>query len=215
MALDPRRRLRWIAIGTAAALFGLLAFYAHSEETGWDLAILAQMRELRSPAMNSAVWWFTSLGDFEIVVVLAALAGLVFWRRSRRAVFFIATAVLGAGILNTAMKSIFTRARPSVADAIYEPSGFSYPSGHSMGALALALALGIVVTRLSPKRARWVWALGLFYAVLIGLSRVYLGVHFPSDVLGGFALTTSYVMLIETLWPPLEPPRPPADRDDA
>jgi undecaprenyl-diphosphatase len=199
---EQTRRARWAGAAGAGIVFALVALYARGPEAAGDVAILAWIRELRSEAMNVVMRAITTLGDFDMVLVLAGVASLVFWRRSWRAVFFTLTAVIGAGILNTAVKTLFARDRPPIAEAVYEPGGFSYPSGHSMGALALALAVALAVSRLWPPRvARVVWIVAGVYAFAIGLSRIYLGVHFPSDVLGGFALSTAWVLLLDATWP--------------
>lgn len=208
---EQTRRARWTIAGGAAIVFALVALYARSGETAWDVAVLAWVRGLRSEVVNIVLRSITTFGDFDMVLVLAAVASLVFWRRSWRAVFFTLTAVIGAGILNFAVKAAFARARPSLAEAVYEPSGFSYPSGHAMGSLALGLAIALAVSRLWPPRvARIVWVVALSYAFLIGLSRIYLGVHYPSDVLGGFAFSTAWVLALDALWPRIERREPVA-----
>jgi undecaprenyl-diphosphatase len=186
-------------------VFALVALYARSPDTAWDAGALAWIRGLRSESLNVVMRSITTFGDFDIVLVLAAVASLFLWRRSWRAVFFTLTAVIGAGIMNLGMKALFARARPPLTDAVYEPGGFSYPSGHAMGALALALAIALAVSRLWPARvARVVWILAAIYALAIGLSRVYLGVHYPSDVLGGFALSAAWVLALDASWPRIE-----------
>ena len=129
--------------------------------------------------------WGVVPGDVLLVVVLLA-------RRRWRQAAFAAIATGGSGLLNVATKHLFARARPDLWESIAPQSTYSFPSGHAMGSMTLALVLVLLAW---PTRLRWwvVAAMALFVP-LVGLSRVYLGVHYPSDIQAGWAAAAIWVV---------------------
>jgi undecaprenyl-diphosphatase len=108
------------------------------------------------------------------------------------------TASPGAGVLILLTKGFIERARPTVVPGLVDISGFSYPSGHSLAAAAMYLTIGILVARpltTVPSRLLVVGLLSLVIG-LIALSRVYLGVHYPSDIVSGVALGSAWALLL-------------------
>lgn len=123
----------------------------------------------------------------DVLLVLVLLAR----RRWRRAAFA-AVATAGSGLLNVAAKHLFARVRPELWDPIAPESTYSFPSGHAMGSMTLALVLVMLAW---PTRARWrVVAVMVVFVPLVGVSRVYLGVHYPSDILAGWAAASIWVV---------------------
>ncbi len=117
---------------------------------------------------------------FDIVLVLT----LALKRRAREGLFA-GLAVGGSALLNIAAKQAFARQRPTLWESISPEHSFSFPSGHAMGSMTLA-----VVCVLLAWRTRWRWPVAIgaaVFALLVGLSRIYLGVHYPSDILAGWA----------------------------
>jgi undecaprenyl-diphosphatase len=132
--------------------------------------------------VGSGVW----VAPFD-VLVFAVLLGTRRWIDA----FFWALATGGAALLNLLAKHGFARARPDLWPSIAPETSFSFPSGHAMQSMAVAAAL---VVLLWPTLARWpVLVLGAGFTLLVGVSRVYLGVHFPSDVLAGWAASLAWV----------------------
>jgi len=129
--------------------------------------------------------WGVVPGDVLLVLVLLV-------RRRWRQAAFAAVATAGSGLLNVATKHLFARARPDLWESIAPQSTYSFPSGHAMGSMTLALVLVLLAW---PTRARW-WVVAAMAAFvpLVGLSRVYLGVHYPSDILGGWAAASIWVV---------------------
>ena len=115
---------------------------------------------------------------------------LIRWRRKGDATFF-AIAVSGAALINYVAKLGFARARPDLWVSISPEVTYSFPSGHAMSSLAVAGAL-IVLTCRSEWRVP-ITVLALLAVIGIGLSRIYLGVHYPSDILAGWAASTAWV----------------------
>jgi undecaprenyl-diphosphatase len=112
-------------------------------------------------------------------------------------------AILGGRFLSVVLKVVFRRDRPPLAHRLVTETTYSYPSGHSVFAAVYFTMLAVVVTRLLPPRLAWLrWplvAVCLTLAVLVGMSRVWLGVHYPTDVLGGLILGFGWVFTVATL----------------
>jgi len=119
-------------------------------------------------------------------------------KESRGAVLVLVTLV-GAVVLDVGLKDLFARARPqSFFDYYHTPKSYSFPSGHALFAVCFFGGLAALVShRLWNRIARiLVWAIALVLILLIGISRVYLGVHYPTDVIGGFAVGTVWVVFV-------------------
>jgi membrane-associated phospholipid phosphatase len=126
-----------------------------------------------------------------------ALLHAAYLRQHRGAAYTLAAGVGGAAILNAVLKLSFQRVRPSLWIPIVHESSFSFPSGHAMASSALALTIMVLVW---PTRWRWpAIVLGAAYIVLIGFTRVYLGVHYPSDVIGGWAVSFVWIMTMRAI----------------
>lgn len=137
----------------------------------------------------SQVGYAYGVVPFDIVLV----ALLTLFRHAREAVF--ATfALVGSALLNLTAKQVFARDRPSLWESIAPESTFSFPSGHAMGSATLACVLLALAWK-----TRWRWPvlmLGAMFVLGVGLSRVYLGVHYPSDILAGWAASLAWVMAL-------------------
>jgi membrane-associated phospholipid phosphatase len=131
-----------------------------------------------------------------IAVTLIAAVALLLRRRLAHAAL-IGAALVGAASLNLALKAAFERPRPSFSDPFASAAGFSFPSGHAMASMAVYGALAIVLaTSLNSRRMRApVLVSALALVVAIGFSRVYLGVHYFSDVLAGYSAGLAWLML--------------------
>ena len=151
----------------------------------WHRWLLAH----RSPALTDLMAGVSTVGSTALLAVLAACAaGWLALRRQWRQASLVTMTTLGAGLLVPLFKHLVARPRPPVADRLMVESSWSYPSGHSLGAAAVIGVLTVVVvSRLSGRVVRAVTiAVGVLLVVAIGVSRVYLGVHWPSDVLAGW-----------------------------
>ncbi len=175
-------------------LFGGLAEEVHEGEAfAFDVPLLEWAHGLHSPARDRVFLFFTHAGyewgvvPFDVLLVLA-LGAL---RRHREA-FFAGVALAGSGILNVAAKHYFGRARPSLWESLLPETTYSFPSGHAMGSMTLAAVLVLLAWR-----TRWrlpVLAVMSLFVVMVGLSRVYLGVHYPSDILAGWAAALAWTL---------------------
>jgi membrane-associated phospholipid phosphatase len=168
------------------------------EELGqFDLALSRALGETLSPATLRFFAKLTHLGDFNVLAPLvAAVAVLLFVRRERIMAAALVIITGGAALLNDTLKSVFARARPEFVHGFTEASGFSFPSGHSAGSLAVYGTLAYVAVRLVPRAWRVPCvALAMLLIVFVGASRILLQVHFASDVLGGWACAATWTSL--------------------
>ena len=174
-------------------LFAELADEVHElEELVFDDVLLLWLNGLAGPRLDAFFVFLSRIGyawgvvPFDIALSLALLA----WKRWREAAFAI-VALAGSALLNLSAKQFFQRDRPSLWESIAPESTFSFPSGHAMGSMTLAAVLVLLCWH-----TRWRWpmlAAALAFTGLVGLSRLYLGVHYPSDVLAGWAAGLAWV----------------------
>lgn len=191
--------LLFFGVGLPLVAFGDLAEDVWSRGgIGWDEPILRWVHQHSSPGRDDAMVFISAIGHEWGVVPLgiAIFVGLLVMRRRGNALFW-AVAVGGAGLLNTAAKMSFRRTRPDLWLSPSPEHTYSFPSGHSMGSMAFVAALAVLAW---PTRWRW-WAivLGGVFTFLVGFSRVYLGVHFPSDVVAGWSASLAWVLGLSQL----------------
>ncbi len=174
--------------------FVALANEIHAMETPWrDIAVLWRMRALTSPELDALFVVVSKIGyqwgviPLDVLVVLV----LVLRRRWRRSIFA-ASAFIGSALLNIGAKNLFQRERPGLWESIAPESTFSFPSGHAMGSMTLAVTLVMLAWR-----TRWRWpvlVLAVVFVLGVGMSRMYLGVHYPSDILAGWCAALAWVL---------------------
>ena len=127
-------------------------------------------------------------------IILAAVVVWLLWRRLARLALFVAITAAGSSVLNTGVKAAVHRLRPVLTDPVAHEPGSSFPSGHAQAAIvgyAVLLLVFLPVLRGVWRRAAW--TLAMFMVLAIGFSRVALGVHYVSDVVGGFVLGAAWV----------------------
>ncbi|MDN5697947.1 MAG: phosphatase PAP2 family protein [Rubrobacter sp.] len=210
-----------LALGLALSAALLWAFAEFSEEVlegesrRFDRAALLWVANHTPGWLAEPLRVVTSLGYFRVVLPVAAVLALVFYRvGSRASAALILLSTAGGILLNTVLKASFRRDRPTLIESGYESSFFSFPSGHATVAVCFYGALTLIAALRLDGAGRWlVLATGTLWALLMGFSRIYLGVHFPSDILAGYlaALTwLAVVCLALRLWRlrgGLEPPQ--------
>lgn len=197
-SLRGQRHASLLTAGSSLALLlGLIYGWPHL--TQLDQGLLTIIQEQRSPAFDNLMVLVTRLGDLQTQVAAGVLLSLVLLvTRQWRAALFAGGALLGTALANDQLKTLFARTRPEV---LLEPLGsFSFPSGHSSAAFAFFLVLAILAGRGQPVRMRLTWLLlACLPAAAIAISRVYLGVHWPSDIIAGAVLATCICALSLTL----------------
>ncbi len=164
----------------------------------WDDLILIWIGQHRSLALTRIAVDLTSLGSSTVVGLLVAIFILVFAMvKDWFAVIHLIAVSLGAGSCALAFKELLERARPTTIAPLVEVTGFSFPSGHSLAATAIYLTFAILSARhfTSVKQRAAIFLLAAFVSLLIGLTRIYLGVHYPTDVASGMLLGSALAFL--------------------
>lgn len=198
----------WIAIGVALTL--LAAFVELSEEVvagsdegsslaDVDAAVLQLAARLRHAWLNGIAMDLTAIGSPLVVALFTlTLGAFLVAKGDRRGAIVLAASSLASGLLTLAVKSILERPRPDVVPRLVEVTGLSYPSGHSLASAAVYVTAAFVVARHVPRLPERLVAVvfALTIVLMIGASRVYLGVHYASDVLGGVLLGTAWALLM-------------------
>lgn len=199
----------WAWLSLSAALLGI--FFAISSEVReasegqpeliakMDRLTIDAVVSLRTPRLNGAAVDITSLGSVSVLTILVCLVALflIFQRKRAHAIHFI-VASLGAAPLSAIGKSFFERVRPAELMRLVEVQGYSYPSGHSLAGAAVYFTLAILLCREVRSHIQKATVLTCFslLILLIGFSRVYLGVHYFSDVTAGILLGVAWAALV-------------------
>ncbi|MDR1076650.1 MAG: phosphatase PAP2 family protein [Xanthomonadaceae bacterium] len=190
-----------VAVLGALVLFGVLASAVRANAVfALDEPVLRFFHSIAAPAWDRYFLFFSAIG-YRCGVVPAdiALILIVMWKRRWRTVAFVTLAAAGTGLLNSGAKHIFQRTRPSLWESIAPEHNFSFPNGHAMGSMSLALVL-LLLTWHTRWRNGMLAAMIVFVAS-VGMSRIYLGIHYPSDILAGWSFSTAWVgVLYLRLW---------------
>jgi membrane-associated phospholipid phosphatase/FMN phosphatase YigB (HAD superfamily) len=188
------------AILVAALLcFIALALLAHpSMPGGLDGRVSAFVAAHRSAALTTFFTAYTGLGRwFVLAAATAAVLAALARRARRRDALFLLIAMIVSPLLNLALKNLFERPRPPTASSLLSANGYAFPSGHAMSSATFALALAFIAW---PTRWRWpAAALAATFALLMGVSRIYLGVHWLTDVLAGWVLAVAVVAVTQLI----------------
>ena len=194
-----------LVIGFVAAVAALIFFAWLTDEVlegdsqRFDEVTRLAVHQFASPAMTRVMRGISFLGDSLFLTL--ATAAVVIWfvmkQWKREAKLFVVT-MIGASLLNLTLKLAFRRPRPVPYFNLLPPESFSFPSGHSLASCcfygALAALLAARIQRQRVRVALWIFAVTMF--LLIGLSRIYLGVHYTTDVIAGFAAALIWIMVV-------------------
>jgi len=182
-------RLTVAGAGVAASLvvFLVLAHKVHGGETvRFDAAVFHYFQARQSPAIYRLMTAVSLLASGGAISAVSLICVVVFWRMPAYrsdALGLLLAAAGGQGVVY-GLKALFHRARP---EAAFASLGYSFPSGHAFAAMTLYGMLAYWLVRAAPRHREWVWSGAIILILLIGFSRVYLGVHYASDVAAGFA----------------------------
>ena len=195
------RKVLLAFLGVLAPLWGfgeLADEVREAEPFPFDAPLLQFAHAMARDGFDQAFLWITRLGyEWGVVPVDVLLVAALALTRRMREGLFAGIAIGGSALLNVGAKHLFARARPSLWTSISPEATFSFPSGHAMGSMTLAMVVVLLVWR---TRWRWWVALPMLaFVLLVGLSRVYLGVHYPSDILAGWAAALGWVVAVYLL----------------
>ena len=207
-----KRKLEFLTLslplGISAAVASLIFFAWLSNEVlagetrQFDEVTRAAVHHLASPTMTSIMRGISFTGS-TIFLTTATIIMFIWFltRRWRREGWLLGITMLGASILNTTLKLTFQRPRPEPFFDLLAPRTYSFPSGHSLASFCFYGALATVLTaRIENKKINFVtWLIAGVMVLVIGLSRIYLGVHYTTDVLAGYAAALIWIAVIRFL----------------
>lgn len=195
--------LRVLVVLGISAIFLLVLFFLTNEivlenETGFDLSVFRFLDRFRSPGTTSVLTFFTFFGSINFLLPAYILLSLyfIFFKKNNARSFNVAAIGLSSGLLLRVIKHIFQRHRPP-HPLIANVNGFSFPSGHSFSSFTF---VGVLIYMLWESKVDLAWkCAGTFVlfilAAIIAFSRVYLQVHYASDVIAGFCLSFIWLAL--------------------
>ena len=196
--------LSWlVGLATAAGaliFFGWLADEAlEGDARAFDDATRAAVHQLASPSLTAIMRGFSFAGS---TIALSLATIFVVWRfairKWKREAILFALTMIGAGLLNITLKLAFKRPRPVPFFNLSPPESYSFPSGHSLTSAVFFGALAAILTaRIKSRRVQAaIWIVSTAMFLLIGLSRIYLGVHYTTDVIAGFAAALIWILVV-------------------
>jgi undecaprenyl-diphosphatase len=210
--------LRWLgrqeavvlltALGIVVALYGFIEIAAEmrsGDMRQFDESLLRALRrpdDLRVPVgpawLPEMMTEVTTLGGTAVILVVLLFAvGYLALEGRHGAAALVIVASAGGGLLSLGLKQVFARGRPDVVPHLITVQSLSFPSGHSMATAVIYLTLGALLARFAIRRRSRIYVLGLALTVtcLVGITRIYLGVHYPSDVLAGWAAGLAWALV--------------------
>jgi undecaprenyl-diphosphatase len=193
-------------VGGALSGFAELADEVADGEThAFDRAVMLSMREAGDPDEPAGPAWvelvardITALGGTAVLALLTiAVVGFMLLNRRWGGAIFVAVSVAGGSLISAGLKHLFDRPRPDLVPHAVEVTSASFPSGHAMLAMVTYLTLGALLAEVQPRRRFKVYILSwaIVLTLFVGLSRVYLGVHWPTDVLAGWCIGSAWALV--------------------
>ncbi|MEW6637271.1 MAG: phosphatase PAP2 family protein [Actinomycetota bacterium] len=198
----------WLTAGLAFSVFIVWGFAEITEDVlegdtrGFDRAALVWIHNTFPTWLDGPMRAITALGYYRVVLPLMAVSAILFYLKGwRLSAVLLIVSTAGGIVLTTVLKTVFQRQRPELFDTGYVAGFFSYPSGHATVAVGFYGALALILAYHLRGFARWLAAaLGALLVVLIGFSRLYLGVHYPTDVLAGFLSAPLWLVSVGTVY---------------
>ena len=197
MNSESKKQIRAVIIGGALLCFAYVAYQISAAEVlSFDTAIREWVYARRNPGLNRVLITITYLGNWQMVSLMGIFLLMVKSTRMNMGIPF-AVISLSSTVVYKAAKEIFQRSRPDFAVRLIEEGGFSFPSGHSMNGLVCYGILIYLIRRYCKNRKLANVLTGLlgFLIIAIGCSRVYVGVHYPTDIIGGWSLGAAYLCI--------------------
>ncbi|MEG4940794.1 phosphatase PAP2 family protein [Microcoleus sp. F4-D5] len=170
------------------------------EAFGFDTAFMYWLHGYANPSLDAVMLTITKLANPSVVVVIVAVTlGILWWQHHRSEAKIFAIACLGALILNSGMKLVFAKPRPHIFPSLISETSFSFPSGHALGSFVMYGFLAYLLSARFPKFSKFIYTLAVITIAAIGLSRIYIGVHWPTDIIAGYGVGYIWLMLCITM----------------
>lgn len=204
---SPHQSLIMFKFSAAALFIGIVFKLTSSLNDNsiqqFDQNVLIWVETLRSPFLNSMMLDITALGGLALTIVLGVLSILLFLlSKDRAGALHLTLTAVGGFFISSWAKNLILRPRPSIIPSLIKVSGFSYPSGHAVTSACLYLTMAILACRhfKSHKSRVLLLIMAGMMISLISFSRIYLGVHYPSDTLSGAFIGLSWALLTAALF---------------
>jgi undecaprenyl-diphosphatase len=197
-----RKKLPWrslflfaIALGATFAFLAIADEMREGDLVAIDTQIAIWVHTRQSSVLDIIMILFTKIGTGPLLFATSAGVGYWSYQRGRRSYLVVLAANLVVAIVvNPILKQIFARARPTLFEVLKRPNTYSFPSGHSMSAMIIYGGLAAVIIALRPTARPFVVICAAVLIIGIGFSRVYLGAHWPMDVLAGWASGVPFLL---------------------
>src|SRR5918996_5417352 len=198
----------WLAAGLASSAFVIWAsteladVVVEGESRAFDKAALLWIHSTFPSWLEGPMRIVTALGYYWFVLALLVAVVILFYRRGwKLSAMLLLVSTAGSAVLTTVLKGVFQRARPELFDSGYHASFYSFPSGHATVAVGFYGMLTLVLAYRLRGTARWTLAVsGILVVLLIGFSRLYLGVHYPTDVVAGYLATLLWLVCVGAVY---------------
>ncbi|MBD7907592.1 phosphatase PAP2 family protein [Sporosarcina gallistercoris] len=180
-----------------AAVFGYVASsIGNGSIVQFDRPVIDFVQGAETPWLTEVMKVFTTIGSTEAVIAISVITlGLLLYFRQKAQSLLFLIVIGGTAALNLVLKLFYQRARPDL-NRLIEISGYSFPSGHTMMATSLYIILAFILWRNARTSGRILYVIGAIFMIsMICISRIYLGVHYPSDVVGGI-ISSAFWLLI-------------------
>ena len=208
----PRDRQELLILAGAVLILALIWVFAvlagevmEGDTRQFDEWVLSALRQEADPGRVKGPWWLqagaedlTALGSPTVLgLTVLAVTGYLFLHGLYRNGLFIFSASVGGWVLNWLLKAAFERTRPDIVPHLREVMSSSFPSGHALTSAAVYLTLGALLMRIAQGRLAKYYciAIAMFLTFLVGSSRVFLGVHYPTDVIAGWLIGMTWALL--------------------
>jgi undecaprenyl-diphosphatase len=208
--LDRGVLIAFLALAVLLVGVGNLASEVVEGDTlAFDRWLIQGLRDPADPGSPIGPWWLkkamvdlTALGGGPFLTLLTvATAGFLFAAHKRAMALFVILAIAGGGLAGNLLKWIFVRARPDLVPHLVSVDSASFPSAHAMNSAVTFLTLGVLLSRTQKDRRLKAYLMGtaIVLTLMVGFSRVYLGVHWPTDVVAGWAVGAAWAILCSLL----------------
>ncbi len=204
-------RAEFAALGALAIVtLGIMTFVEIADDMteadgqAFDQMMLHWMQPIAGQPRGP--WWLheaaadiTSLGGIAVLTLFALVAlGMLLILRKRLSALLLVVGLAGGVVLSEGLKALFGRARPPAAFQAVETLNASFPSGHALLSTVFYLTVAVMMTRAFPKRRlkAYVLGVGMVFALMVGLTRIYLGAHWASDVMAGWCVGAAWAMAL-------------------
>ncbi len=195
----------FFTVGMVAAVGAVIIFGITAEAVDegftqpFDEAVLSWLEQSRTAFLDKVMLEITTLGTGVVIIMIVLIASVFLWQTQHKwSVYLLLLSTFGGKLLNTLLKLFYDRPRPSVVEWVTDVHSPSFPSGHAMSSMVVYGTVAYLVGRLDAKRTlrNTTWVIAALVILLIGLSRMYLGVHYPSDVIAGFLAGFAWLLFV-------------------